>query len=396
MNLNRSLSRLVSSQTLALNQKAKALAASGRKIYNFTAGEPDGNTPDHVQSAAIHAIQSGKNRYTDTAGIIELREAICRKAKNIYHRTYSTDEVIVSSGGKQAIFNALYTLLNPEDEVVILTPAWVSYPSLVQMLGANVVEVSSTIEQGFVPDVSAIASAITDKTKLLILNSPCNPSGAVYTQAFVNELVDLLEKHPNVFVISDDIYEYYVFEGEFVTLSKHPKFPKERLIIINGVSKSHAMTGWRIGYALADQRIVSPMKKIQSQVTSNPCSISQYAALEAIKTEDEKPNPFKESFKQRRDIAFTELSECADLRVILPQGAFYIFPNVEKVISKSNLQTDVELCDFLLDTCGVATVPGSAFGLPGHLRLSYGLPIEELRKGISLMKEGLSKLEKKA
>lgn len=400
MNINRSLLNIKPSQTLALNQKAKAMAATGRKVFNFTAGEPDGDTPASISQAGIQAIEQGKTRYTDSAGIEELRQAIIDKASRVYKRDYDLGEVIVSTGGKQAIYNALYTLLNPEDEVVLLTPAWVSYKSVVEMLGSKVVQVSASIDQQFVPSIDDIQKAISKNTKLLILNSPCNPSGAVYTQDFVDQLVDLLLKHPDIFVLSDDIYEHYVFEGEFTSISKHPQFPKERLIIINGVSKSHAMTGWRIGYALADKFLISVMKKIQSQVTSNPCSIAQYAALQAVQDEAAGENPFLASFLERRDLIFAQLSDIPDLHVIRPEGAFYIFPNVESFIGSTfegkTIDSDVALCEYLLDQYGIAVVPGSAFGASGHIRLSYGLPKEVIIEGTNLMKEALSKLEKKA
>ncbi|MEZ4820720.1 MAG: pyridoxal phosphate-dependent aminotransferase [Bdellovibrionota bacterium] len=400
MNINRKLLKLSPSQTLVLNQKAKAIAAMGKKVFNFTAGEPDGDTPASIQQAGIEAITSGKTRYTDSAGILELRQEIVAKAQRVYGRTYDVDEVIVSNGGKQAIYNTFYTLLNPEDEVIILTPAWVSYKGMVEMLGAQVVEVSASIEQGFVPSVEAIAAAITENTKLIVLNSPCNPSGAVYSKAFMEELAELLVAHPDIFVLSDDIYEHFVFEGRFQAISQHPKISKERLIIINGVSKSHAMTGWRIGYALANQELVSVMKKIQSQVTSNPCSISQYAALQAIQEEARQENPFRNSFEKRRNLIFGLLSDIPEINVILPQGAFYIFPEVERVLGVSSvagkIETDIDLCAYLLEEVGVAVVPGSAFGLPGHIRMSYGLSEAAIIEGVALLKEALCKLSKKA
>ncbi|MCB1197827.1 MAG: pyridoxal phosphate-dependent aminotransferase [Deltaproteobacteria bacterium] len=400
MNINRKLLKLSPSQTLVLNQKAKAIAATGKKVFNFTAGEPDGDTPASIQQAGIEAITSGKTRYTDSAGILELRQEIVAKAQRVYGRTYDVDEVIVSNGGKQAIYNTFYTLLNPEDEVIILTPAWVSYKGMVEMLGAQVVEVSASIEQGFVPSVEAIAAAITENTKLIVLNSPCNPSGAVYSKAFMDELAELLVAHPDIFVLSDDIYEHFVFEGRFQAISQHPKISKERLIIINGVSKSHAMTGWRIGYALANQELVSVMKKIQSQVTSNPCSISQYAALQAIQEEERQENPFRNSFEKRRNLIFGLLSDIPEINVILPQGAFYIFPEVERVLGVSSvagkIETDIDLCAYLLEEVGVAVVPGSAFGLPGHIRMSYGLSEAAIIEGVALLKEALCKLSKKA
>lgn len=397
--MNRQLLNLQPSPTLVLNQKAKALKASGQKVYNFTAGEPDGDTPEAIRQAAIEAIGSKKNKYTESAGILPLRQAIANKAKRIYGREYAPSEVIVSTGGKQAIFNALYGLLNPEDEVILLTPSWVSYKSMVQMLGSKPVEVFAGIESQFVPTVEAIEKAITPQTKLIILNSPCNPSGAVYSKQFIQDLSQLLIKHENIFVLTDDIYEHFVFEGEFSSFAMELDFPKERLIIANGVSKSHAMTGWRIGYALASKGIISVMNKIQSQVTSNACSIAQYAALSAIESEAETINPFKASFLERRNLIFDELSKMDGLKVILPKGAFYIFPNVEGLYGIApgdyTIASDLDLCAYLLDQHGIAVVPGTAFESPGYIRLSYGMDPQEIKEGMKKLQEALSQIQKK-
>jgi len=394
--VNRSLQDIQPSATLALNQKAKAMQVAGRKIFNFTAGEPDGDTPLPIQEAAIHAIKSGYTRYTNTAGIVELREAITIKAKRIYNRDYHADDVLVCNGGKQAIYNALYTLLNPEDEVIILTPAWVSYQAIVGLLGAKVVNVHAGIENAFVPNIEDIKAAITARTKLIILNSPCNPTGATYTQSFIDELMVLLNEHSHVSIMTDDIYEHYVFDHDFVSIASHPDCDQNRLIIINGVSKSHAMTGWRIGYVLANPHLVKIMKSVQSQMTSNACSISQHAALKAIQSEEAQGSVFKEAFAQRRDMIYACLSKIDGIDVLKPQGAFYIFPNFSKVLitAGSLPKDDVALSHFILEEEGVAMVPGSAFGAPGYMRLSYGLPNKDIQEGIEKLKSGLLKFMK--
>lgn len=396
MTFNQRLMDLAPSQTLALNQQAQSLQAQGKTIVNFTAGEPDGETPQDVCDAAKKAIDEGQTRYTDTAGIVPLREAIVEKAKRVYGRDYQANEVVVCTGGKQAIYNALFALLNPGDEVIIPTPAWVSYKSMVLMLGAQPQEVFASQAQGFVPNVADIEAAINDKTKVLLLNSPCNPTGAVYTPEFVKELSNMLRGYPDLWVISDDIYEHYVFEGSFVTLSTHVEFPKDRLVIINGVSKSHAMTGWRIGYALGPKDLIGLMKKIQSQTTSNASSISQYAALQAVKQEATQKNPFVDGFLSRRNLIFDGLSKIKGVDVIEPHGAFYIFPDMRAFLTPhTTLKNDVELCSYLLEEAGVAMVPGSAFGAPGHVRMSYGLSENEISRGLQFMQEALVNLQQK-
>jgi aspartate aminotransferase len=393
--MNRQLLNLEPSITLALNQKAKEAQAQGRDVINFTAGEPDGQTPEAIAKAGIQAIEEGKTRYTPAHGIEPLIQAIVDKMNRTTPQTFEDQQVLVSNGGKQGIFNALYALLNPGDEVIVLTPAWVSYMSMVTMLGGKSVTVSSTIDQGFVPSLDQIKAAMTDKTRVILVNSPCNPTGAVFPQTFMDGLAQMLQDFPHVYGLTDDIYEHYTYQKDrpFYSLASSPHMNPDQLIVCNGVSKSHAMTGWRIGYTLAPKKVMQLMRKIQSQTTSNACSISQWAALKALQTETQ-TNPFVEGFAQRRDVIVENLSAIDHLQVIQPEGAFYVFPNVDHWLGPNQrFESDVALCEFLLEQANVAVVPGSAFGSPGHIRLSYGLPTQAIQTGVSRMAEALKQLD---
>jgi aspartate aminotransferase len=325
--MNHLLKNLEASSTLELNQLAKSMAASGKSIINLTAGEPDFNTPERIQNAAFKAMKEGKTKYTHTSGIVELRAAVQSRIKKQYNRDYSIEEILVSNGGKQAIFNLCYALLNAGDEVLIPSPSWVSYKSMVEMIGANPIIIPSGIEQNFEPDLLAIESKITPKTKLLLINSPNNPSGAVFSTRFFHELENLLEKHPNLYVLTDDIYEKFVYDDRpFYSIGMSPKISKDKLIIVSGVSKTYSMTGWRVGYVAGPMSLITVMSNIQSQTTSNVSSISQWAALEALNgSTDAEIEDFLKLFQKRRDLAFETMSKIPGIKCLKPAGAFIYF-----------------------------------------------------------------------
>ena len=397
--MNKLLNNLEPSSTLQLNQLAKSMVAGGKSVINLTAGEPDFNTPERILIAAQKAMKEGKTKYTHAAGIPELRTCISRYIKKMYNRDYTADEVIVSNGGKHSIFNFFLTLLNPGDEVIIPAPYWVSYKSMVEMVGGVAVTVPSGIEKNFEPDLMAIESKISPKTKLLIINSPNNPSGAVFSKKFFDDLENLLQRHSHVFVMTDDIYEKFVYDKiPFYSIGMSPKISKERLIIVGGVSKTYSMTGWRIGYAVGPKNIISVMSNVQSQTTSNPSSISQWAALEAMEgTTDMELSNFLELFQKRRDLAFESLSKLEGVRCVKPKGAFYIFPKLDQFMGKKTvdgktIESDDDLSYYLLEQKGIASVPGSAFGLPGHIRLSFVVSFDTWSEGVKRLEKGLSEL----
>ena len=398
--MNKLLKNLEASSTLELNQLAKSMAAAGKSIVNLTAGEPDFNTPERIQAAAIKAMKEGKTKYTHTSGIVELRKAVQSWVKQQYNRDYTLDEILVSNGGKQAIFNLCYALLNPGDEVIIPSPSWVSYKSMVEMIGATAINVPSGIEMNFEPDLKAIESKITPKTKLLILNSPNNPSGAVFSKDFFHQLESLIEKHSHLYILTDDIYEKFVYDNEpFYSIGMSPKVSKEKLIIIGGVSKTYSMTGWRVGYAVAAKELISVMANVQSQTTSNVASISQWAALEALEGSNEQEiSQFLELFQKRRDLAFQTISKIAGVKCIKPAGAFYIFPNIDAFLEKTTqsgrkIHTDADLAYYLLEAYGLACVPGSAFSSPGYIRFSFVISFEQWNDGMARFEKALKALK---
>lgn len=397
--MNKLLNNLEPSSTLQLNQLAKSMVAQGKSVINFTAGEPDFNTPDRIIEAAYKAMKEGKTKYTHTSGIPELRTAIAQYTNQTYNRDYTIDEIVVTNGGKQAIFNLCFTLLNPGDEVIIPAPYWVSYESIVEMIGAHPVIVSSGIEKNFEPDLAAIEAKVSPKTKLLIINSPNNPSGAVFSKKFFHELEGFLTRHTHVTVVTDDIYEKFVYDNEpFYSIAMSPKIAKDRLIIVGGVSKTYSMTGWRIGYAIGPKKIISVMSNVQSQTTSNASSISQWAALEALQgSTDTEIGSFLKLFQERRDLAFVSISKIPDVECVKPNGAFYIFPRFDKYLNKTTpagkkIVTDDDLSYYLLQDYGVASVPGGAFGMPGYLRLSFVVSTETWNEGIRRLEAGLKSL----
>jgi aspartate aminotransferase len=371
------LRRIKPSATLAADAKARELKAAGRNVISLAAGEPDFDTPENIKEAAIKAIREGKTKYTNVDGIPELKEAICAKFQRENGLTYKPSQVNVSPGGKPVIFNAMMASLNPGDEVIIPAPYWVSYPDMVLLAGGEPVPVLTTAEDGFKMRPEALAAAITPKTKWLILNSPSNPSGAAYTREELKALADVLVQHPQVWILTDDMYEHLIFgDFQYWTIAQVEPALYERTLTMNGVSKAYAMTGWRIGYAAGPEPLIAAMRKVMSQSTSNPTSISQWAAVEALNGTQDFIKPNAKLFEQRRDLVVSMLNQASGLRCPTPEGAFYVYPSCEGLIGKTApsgkvIASDADFAAELLEAEGVAVVHGAAFGLSPFFRISY-------------------------
>ncbi|MEP4514623.1 MAG: pyridoxal phosphate-dependent aminotransferase, partial [Nitratireductor sp.] len=362
------LSRVKPSATIAVSQKARELKAKGRDVIGLGAGEPDFDTPDNVKNAAIEAIRRGETKYTPVSGIAPLREAIAAKFKRENNLDYKPEQTIVGTGGKQILFNAFMATLNPGDEVVIPAPYWVSYPEMVAICGGTAVFAETRIEDGFKLTPAALEKAITPKTKWLVMNSPSNPSGAAYTEAELKALADVLMKNPHVWTLTDDMYEHLTY-GDFAfrTIAEVEPALYARTLTMNGVSKAYAMTGWRIGYAAGPEDLIKAMRKVQSQSTSNPCSISQWAAVEALNGPQDFIAPNNEMFARRRDLVVKMLNDAEGIRCPVPDGAFYVYPSIAGCIGKTSaggvkINDDETFATALLEETGVAVVFGAAFG----------------------------------
>ena len=371
------LSRVKPSATIAVSQKARELKAKGRDIISLGAGEPDFDTPDNIKTAAIEAINRGETKYTAVAGIVELREAIARKFKRENNLDYTAGQVIVGTGGKQILFNAFMATLNPGDEVIVPAPYWVSYPEMVALCGGTPVFVSTTIDNKFKLQAADLERAITPKTKWLIFNSPSNPTGAAYTRDELKALTDVLVKHPQVWILTDDMYEHLTFDDfKFTTPAEVEPRLYDRTLTMNGVSKAYAMTGWRIGYAAGPQQLIKAMDMIQGQQTSGTNSVAQWAALEALEGPQDFIEKNKKVFQGRRDLVVSMLNQAKGLKCPTPEGAFYVYPSCEGLIGKTApsgkvIETDEDFVSELLESEGVAVVHGSAFGLGPNFRISY-------------------------
>jgi aspartate aminotransferase len=389
MELSKRVKEIKPSPTLSLDAKAKELISKGEDIISFGAGEPDFPSPDEACEWGKRAIDEGKTKYTAVDGIPELKKAVAKRFEDFFGVKYDTKEIIVTPGAKMAIYEALFSLVDEGDEVIILSPYWVSYPDMVKMVGGIPKFVETKPENNFEPNPDDIANAISTRTKVLILNFPCNPTGAVASPDVFKEIAKIVSKK-DVFVISDEIYGTLVYDGVFESFAR---FLKEKTLVIWGMSKTYSMTGWRIGFALGPEKIISAMRKVQSQTTSNPTTISQYASLGAL--EEETQNFVKETtekFKQRRDLIFNLLCELG-IKCVKPRGAFYIFPDVSEFLGDKVKTTD-ELSDFLLENYKVLVIPGSGFGAEGFIRLSFALSEEKIKEGVKRIKEGLSSLKK--
>lgn len=379
-----SLTRIQPSATIAISTKAMELKAAGRDIIGLSAGEPDFDTPDNIKDAAIKAIRDGRTKYTPVDGIPELKQAICAKFERDNGLKYEPSEVSVGTGGKQVLFNALLATLNPGDEVIVPTPYWVSYPDIVLLGGGKPVFVETTLDNGFKLQAAALEAAITPKTKWLIFNSPSNPSGAAYSHAELKSLTEVLMRHPQVWVLTDDMYEHLVYDDyQFVTPAQVEPALRDRTLTMNGVSKAYAMTGWRIGYAAGPAVLINAMRKLQSQSTSNPSSISQWAAVEALNGPQDFIASNNEKFKGRRDLVVSMLNQASGLSCPTPEGAFYVYPSCEGLIGKTSpsgqvINNDEDFVTALLAEEGVAAVHGAAFGLEPFFRVSYATSNEAL------------------
>jgi aspartate aminotransferase len=381
-----SLNRIKASPTMGISALARKLRAEGRDIIVLSQGEPDFDTPDNIKEAAIAAIRRGETKYTDPDGMPELKRAVCVKFKRENSLEYTPEQITITSGGKQVLFNALCATLNPGDEVVIPAPYWVSYPDIVLFAGGKPVAVQCPQSQGFKLSAEALDRAITPKTKWLILNSPSNPSGAAYSKADLRALADVLLKHPQVWILTDDMYEHLRFDGfEFFTIAQVEPKLYPRTLTMNGVSKAYAMTGWRIGYAGGSVELIKAMGKLQSQSTSNPNTIAQFAAVEALTGPQDFIAERALAFEKRRDLVVSMLNQAKGIQCPKPEGAFYVYPSCQGTLGKrtsngKTLATDEDFATALLDAEGVAVVHGTAFGLAPHFRISYATSNEELEE----------------
>lgn len=387
------------SPTFAAAGRVKTLMAEGHDIIDFTLGEPDFDTPEPIKAAAIAAIQRGDTKYTPVDGTMALKKAICEKFKTQNSLDYKPEEISVGTGGKQVIYNALTATVGEWDEVIIPAPYWVSYPDIVLLAGGKPVLVPLSADNGFKLTAGQLRDAITPRTKWLIINSPSNPCGAAYTPPELQALVDELKQHPQVMIMSDDLYEHVVYDDfKFTNVAMLDSELKARTLVVNGVSKAYAMTGWRIGYGAGPKWLIDAMRNLQSQCTSNPCSISQAAALAAVSGDHSVVHERTLEFKKRRDAMAGWLNAIPGVKCHKPEGSFYLFPSVESFIGKCTpdgkmLENDTDVTMYLLDSVGVAVVMGSAFGMPGFVRISYATSMEKLQQGCERMAQAFGALK---
>ena len=396
--LSKSLDRIKPSPTMAVTAKAAELRAAGKDVIGLGAGEPDFDTPDNIKNAAIEAINAGDTKYTKVDGTPAVKAAIIEKFKRENGLSFEPNQITVNCGGKHTIYNALMATLNPGDEVVIPTPYWVSYPDMTLLAGGTPVFVETSIDTNFKMTPEALDAAITPKTKWLIFNSPSNPSGAAYTEEEIKALGEVLKRHEHVWVFADDIYEHIVYEGfEFKTFAAAVPEVAHRTLTMNGVAKAYAMTGWRIGYAAGDAALIKAMAKVQSQSTSNPCSISQAATVEALMGPQDYLKDRAAVFQERRDLVVKMLNEAEGIECPTPEGAFYVYPSIAGCIGKKTpsgktIETDEDFVTYILEDYGVAAVHGEAFGLSPHFRVSYATSNEALIEACNRIKDACSKL----
>jgi len=381
------ITRIGASATMAITQTARDMRAAGRDVISLSAGEPDFDTPEHIRLAATDAMNSGATRYTAVDGIPELKDAIIQKFKRDNHLTYRPDQINVAPGGKPVIFNAFAVTVGPGEEVIIPAPCWVSYPDMVKLCGGTPIVVSCGAETGFKLTSEALAAVITPRTKWVMLNSPSNPTGAAYTTDELRSLAEVLRSHPQVMVLSDDIYEHLVYDDfTFATFAEVAPDFFDRTLTMNGVSKAYAMTGWRIGYGGGPAWLIAAMRKYMGQTTSNPASVSQWAAVAALNGDQEFLNGWRATYAARRDSVVARLNAMPGVSCLLPPGAFYAFADISAVT-----EDDAEFALRLLEKTGVASVPGSAFHSPGHIRLSYAASLPELTDAMDRIDEFLAK-----
>ena len=394
--LSNRLNRLAPSQTLAMSQKSSEMKAQGVDVINMSVGEPDFNTPDHIKEAAKKAIDANYSRYSPVPGYMDLRKAIVAKLKNENALDYTTSEILVSSGAKQSVCNTVMALVNDGEEVIIPAPYWVSYPQMVKLAGGEPIFVNAGFEQDFKITPEQLEAAITPKTRMLILCSPSNPTGSVYSKDELAALAEVIKRHEGMYVLADEIYEHINYVGKHESIAQFDGM-KERTIIVNGVSKAYAMTGWRIGFIAAPEWIVKGCNKLQGQYTSGPCSVSQKAAEAAYTTSQECVETMRKAFERRRDLIVSLAKEIPGLEVNCPQGAFYLFPKCSSFYGKSyegkTINNSTDLAMFLLEEGHVATVGGDAFGDPDCFRMSYATSDDNIREAMRRIKETLAKLK---
>lgn len=390
------LNRLAPSATLAMSQKSSEMKAQGIDVINMSVGEPDFNTPDHIKNAAKEAVDNNYSRYSPVPGYADLRKAIAAKLKRENNLEYNINEILVSNGAKQSVCNTVMALVNDGDEVIIPTPYWVSYPQMVKLAGGNPVFINAGFEQNFKITAQQLEDAITPKTRLLILCSPSNPTGSVYTKDELESLAEVIKSHEDLFVLADEIYEHINYTGRHESIAQFPGM-KERSIIVNGVSKAYAMTGWRIGFIAAPEWIVKGCNKLQGQYTSGPCSVSQKAAEAAYTLSQDCVEEMRKAFERRRNLIVELAKDIPGLEVNTPQGAFYLFPKCSSFYGKSDgkrtINNSTDFAMYLLEVGHVATVAGDAFGDPECFRMSYATSDEYIREAMSRIKDVLSRLK---
>jgi aspartate aminotransferase len=393
MNFTTRLNRIKESLTIGMAKKAREHKAQGKDVISLSLGEPDFDTPQHIKDAAIHAIDSGKTKYTPVGGIPELKSAICSKFQHDYNLEVTPANVMVSTGAKQCIMNAILSLVDHGEEVIIPLPYWVSYSEMVNFAGGKSVFIPSKFEEGFAIDIEAMERSINDKTRVILFSSPNNPAGSSLSYDQLKQIADIVKKHPKITVISDEIYEHITFDGEHTTISQFDGI-SDQLIIVNGVSKGFAMTGWRIGYMVGPKELISACDKLQGQFTSGANSIAQWAAAEAISGDMKPTQNMLNTFRKRRDMMVELLSEIPGVETDTPKGAFYLFPKVSSFYGKEfggrTINDSLDFCDYILNTALVSLVPGVAFGMDEHVRISYASSEEELREAMKRIKAALN------
>lgn len=392
-NISNKLKSIQPSVTLAITAKAKSLKAQGIDIIGFGAGEPDFRTPKHIRDAAINAIENESIGYTAASGMESLKKAICDKLKRDNNLEYTQDQIVVSNGAKHSLFNTLSAICNPGDEVIVPNPYWVSYPELVRLVDAKPVFVECPEEAEFKYTVEALEAAITDKTKAIILNTPNNPTGTAYKEEDLRAIADLAVKH-NIYVISDEIYEKLLYEGTHTSIASFNQDIKDLAIVVNGVAKAYAMTGWRIGYTACNKEIAKAMSNFQSHATSNPNTIAQYATIAALNGPEETLNEMIKAFKERRDFMVEKINSIENLSCLKPQGAFYVMVNISKLIGKTingkSINNSIDFADYLLDDAKVAVVPGIGFGNDNYIRLSYATSLDNIKEGLNRIEKAIA------
>jgi aspartate aminotransferase len=386
MDLAKRLDRIEVPQTIQMAKMARALTAEGKDVINLSLGEPDFPTPKHIIDAAYNAMLEGHTKYTPVSGTMEIKNAICEKLKRDNNLSYSPEEIIVCTGAKQAIANAVLCLINPGDEVIVPSPYWVTYKGLVDLSEGITLEVHCPAEQGFKITAAQLEAAITPKTKLFIFSSPCNPTGAVYSKEELKELVDVFVKYPSVNIISDEIYEYINFEGKHESIAQFEEI-RQQVIVVNGLSKGFAMTGWRLGYLAGPKDLVAACDELQGQITSGTNSVTQRATITALLGDLQPSWDMRDEFQKRRDYVVSELKSIPGIKLETPPGAFYVFPDISAFFGKHDIKTSLDFSLYLLNTIFVSTVAGEAFGDKNCIRISYAASMEQLQEAMSRIKK---------